>query len=241
MKHQEQERLKDKKAKHTEKESQTCWRKLDLRNDGKPLEWGASERREWLRVQHCERGNMWTGPWDTHVPVGESQAAGVEEGSEGNPRLWWWSIFVLEGREDFILYLPMFLNTWSIRWDSQWCKQQEKLTRETANSYPWLQTSLGTGGFLCGRGMDCGEQRAREKEATSVSNSRPFFLGGTQWTISSVKEPCAFVMLFKKIFFQISVAFWGADEIDCLLVTCCRVIFLPGGWFYSQGKWVLFL
>lgn len=28
---------------------------------------------------------MWTGPWDTHVPVGENQAAGLKRGQKETP------------------------------------------------------------------------------------------------------------------------------------------------------------
>lgn len=87
MKHQEQEHLKDKEARHAEK-SQTCLRKPGLRNNREAMGVESVRKQGVAMNPVLSEGKICYGEALGHLcPMGGNRAAGVEEGSEGNSRV----------------------------------------------------------------------------------------------------------------------------------------------------------
>lgn len=88
---------------------------------GKPQKWGVSETREWLRVQCCERGkDALDRPWDANVRWGKTGLKELKRGWKETPEFGEEAALSWKGgRISFPTYVSMFLNTWSIWWDSQ--------------------------------------------------------------------------------------------------------------------------
>lgn len=145
-----------------------------------------------------EESMLWAGPWDNHVLLGVgqgSQASEVEQGAKGNSGIWWWSRFVLERRKDsFSIYLSVC--SWIPGAFGGICSNVN--SRKSWIPSLWAGTldckaSLGTVGFLWGRGAHWASRGPTQKKAGSVNHARSF-LGGALWAISSVREIRAFAI-----------------------------------------------
>lgn len=133
-------------------------------------QWGGSERREWLRVQHSERTLL------CRQDLGTLTSCGGKPGSRcwGRDRRKLQSLVMKQlclGKEGSFHPLVTYQCSWTLG-------AFGGIPSGVNNRKNWpvrlwtalldCRASLGTAGFVCSRGMDHDEQRAREKEVTSV-------------------------------------------------------------------------